>query len=84
MRRFAKIFDTKAFGQLLVINDQDEHGDPCVKVSFDADDYGLGICDMKLSSEKVDACDKMFDDLDQEKAESIAVKLRAQFDDMFS
>ena len=87
MRKFAKIFDTESFGQLLIVNDQNDDGEPCIKVSFDACDYDLGICDMTLSDKSgndQESIDDSFESIDQEKAESIANGLRAQFNEMFS
>lgn len=46
MTPFAKLFETEKFGQILVVADTNDEGDPAVVVSVMPP--GLGVCAVKL------------------------------------
>lgn len=70
---FAKIFETEEYGQVLVVKDINDVGNPCVNVSSEPEGYG--VCTMGISYkdnddgwEKQEAYFDSFDLADAEKA----------------
>lgn len=44
--KFAKVFDVKRFGQVVMLRAQDEMGAPCVKFYFSPEGYG--VCNFSI------------------------------------
>lgn len=72
---FAKIFDHKTVGQVLVTKDTDSDDKPAVIISIDASELSddlLGICSTSLCCEDTDegyaAREKMFENMTEETA----------------
>lgn len=77
--QFCKIFESKDFGQILVIKDSNEDGNPAVSVKFIPDGFGLCGPDYAFTDEDEyvawEKVDKLFDGIDLGKAESIAKEI---------
>jgi uncharacterized protein YrzB (UPF0473 family) len=75
---FAKIFETKEHGQILVKIDTDEESNPEVRFYFEPE--GLGVCSMAISNEDSDEgwkiIEKVFDKFDEEAAIKAVVGLK--------
>lgn len=71
---FAKIFETKEYGQILVTKDIDDNGDPAIIFSVKPDE--LGVCKLSSSYKDTDngrmIQNKTFDDCDIETAKQAA------------
>lgn len=85
-RKFAKVFDTDSLGQVLVVNDTDDCGDPAVMFKFDAGQFSedLGVSSVNISS-KVSDCDisvydDFFDRVDQKMVDKLSLDISKQFD----
>lgn len=71
---FAKLYETDSFGQILVMIDEFNDDGPSVRISFKPE--GLGVCNLSLGnwtqdkedSEKLEAAEKFFDSMTEEKA----------------
>lgn len=79
MSQFAKLFDVDGIGQILVMQDTNDDGNPAVKVFFKPQDFGvccvaLGFTDDDEGWEK---CDRSFEKMDAEMAAGL---VRAQLD----
>ena len=72
---FAKIFESDKYGQLVVMKDQNDDGDPCVKFYYDPGVDGISICSSVLSAKKEEYRDKLFDRVDLEMAETAVGKV---------
>ena len=73
MADFAKLFNTEKHGQILVMNDTDEDGDPVVSFRFQPAELGVCKCAINFKSgawEKADAC---FADITEESAVSFVL-----------
>lgn len=68
---FAKIFESETLGQILVVKDTNDDGDPCVVVMFDPQLEGLENIKTKFGFDDEDRRDHIFDRVDLEKAESV-------------
>lgn len=72
MSKFAKMFESEEYGQVVVMND-DLDGLPAVVVFFQPE--GMGVCKAALKfsddEEGYDKCDAAFEKVDLELAESI-------------
>ena len=60
MDKFAKLFESEEYGQVLVINDKDSEDLPALVIKFTAE--GLGVCEACLSY--VDDSDESYDKRD--------------------
>jgi len=78
MADFAKLFNTYKHGQILVINDSDDSGDPAISFLFQPD--GLGVCKLAVNfkSDAWDAADAYFDGATEEIAVSVVSKALAE------
>lgn len=75
MKKFAKLFESEKYGQLVVIKQTDDDGLPEVRLFLLPEN--LGVCSIAISfvddSEKsCDECRRIFEEFDMEKAESMA------------
>ena len=75
---FAKIFESKTCGQILVTKDTNDDGDPCVTVMFDHQGDGmenaeifLGLIKTHFGFDSDEKRDSVFDRIDIGKAESV-------------
>lgn len=72
MNKFAKLFESEKYGQILVKND-DEDGVPQLQVFFQPE--GLGVCRSAITftedDDGYDKCDAAFEKCDLELAETI-------------
>ena len=71
MEKFAKLFESKEYGQILVINDKDSEDLPALVVKFTAE--GLGVCEACLSyaddsNESYDKRDESFKNITEVQA----------------
>ncbi len=66
MERFAKLFEDEKYGQILVLLDTDDDGDPCVK--FMGKPPGLGICAVSLGFGSEDDAREVFDHIEHQQA----------------
>jgi len=70
MGKFARIFDTKEVGQILIKVDADDDGAPEVRYFFSPEN--LGVCSMAFSFKDSDSgwemADKLFEQVTEEKA----------------
>lgn len=70
MRKFAKIFETEGYGQILVIKNKDDDGFP--QVQFQVYPKGMGICAAAIGFPKTDKGwldqDACFDSVDEQTA----------------
>ena len=77
MRDFCKVFTFDDIGQVLVINDENEDGNPSVSIKFIPD--GLGLCgpsfSWKSNDKGYEQCDKFFDSVTSDTAYSKAVEV---------
>lgn len=73
---WAKLFERDG-KQVLVTNDQDEDGNPCVKIS--AKPKGLGVSSLSIgfkdTEEGYELCDKCFEKMDEGKAFDLAQQI---------
>lgn len=65
-QKFAKLFDDEKLGQILVMLDQDDEGEPCVK--FMGMPPGLGICVFSLGFGTEEQAREMFCNVQREHA----------------
>lgn len=63
---FAKLFDDEEYGQILVMIDENDDGDPCVK--FMAQPPGLGVCAATVSFHKQGDAQAAFERVQHEQA----------------
>ena len=75
---FAKIFESETLGQILVMKDTNDDGDPCVTVMFDHQLCGtedteifLGLIKTHFGFDDDEKRDSVFDRVDIGKAESV-------------
>lgn len=77
---FAKIFETKEHGQILVKKDQDEKGCPEIRLYFEPEDFG--VCSLGISfsdSDKGDdSRDAFFSNVDEVRAIAMVSKVKAK------
>jgi len=66
MQQFAKLFEDEKYGQIVVLLDQDDEGEPCVK--FMGQPPGLGICVFSLGFGTVDQAREVFGGVTHEQA----------------
>jgi hypothetical protein len=64
--KFAKLFEDEKYGQILVIRDTDDEGEPCVKVM--AQPHGLGICAVSLAFSNDEDAQATFERMELEHA----------------
>ena len=60
MKNFCKLYETD-LGQIVIINDTDDDGDPCIKILFSPPNLGVCTVSMGFSTETDsldEACDK--------------------------
>ncbi len=73
MNQFAKTFNDTPYGQILVMVDANDNGDPAVRFSIDGSPFGMGICSTQVSFPDNDKggpdARKFFEKVDQERAE---------------
>lgn len=67
---FAKMFESVKYGQLVVMKDLNNEGDPCVKFYFDPQIDGLSVCSSVLSAKTEEVRDRLFAKVELEEAES--------------
>ena len=63
---FAKLFEDEKYGQILVMLDTNENGEPCVKIM--AQPPGLGVCAFALSFKDEEDAQDTFDHIEIEHA----------------
>jgi len=63
---FAKLFEDEKYGQILVMLDTNDDGDPCVK--FMAQPPGLGICATSLSFSEEEHAHEAFERVQHDQA----------------
>lgn len=68
--QFAKVFDSKDYGQILALVRDGEDGRP--ELRWFALPRGLGVCEFAMSFEDWDACDLAFHHANAETAEQAA------------
>jgi uncharacterized protein YkuJ len=77
---FAKLFDTKEHGQILVKIDTDAESNPEVRYYFEP--KGLGVCTMAISHEDTDegwkVIESVFDKFDEKAAIKAVVHLKKE------
>lgn len=83
---FCKLFETKNYGQILVVLDQDQDDDdyPALTLSFQPP--GLGVCSCKLSTNLEDDSDECWEAFEKSLAEfteEMAIDIVAKQYDMF-
>lgn len=66
MQPFAKLFEDQKYGQIVVLLDQDDEGDACIK--FIAMPPGLGLCTTSLGFKDEELARSVFDQVTQENA----------------
>lgn len=70
MRKFCKVFEDPEIGQVLVVNDDDEEGNP--SVTFSVTPKGLGVCSIghtfKSTDKGYEQCDAYFESIGINKA----------------
>lgn len=70
MDTFAKLYESQTLGQIVVMKDSNDEGDPSIKFFFQPE--GFGVCCFLLNFTAVDEdaawakCDKAFDKVDAE------------------
>lgn len=79
---FAKLFNDTEFGQILVVLNTCDEGNPQIVFSFQPED--LGVCNMSMNakndSEKAfDSFDKFFEEMDEETAVNAVREVQSQF-----
>lgn len=79
MSTFAKIFDSEIFGQIVVMKDTSDEGDPCVVVVFDPQIDGVQVFKSQFGFEDESRRDCVFDDASVEKAESVVRQTMFEF-----
>jgi hypothetical protein len=77
MNKFAKTFDSDKYGQILVVNETDEDGNPEVKFSMRPKNLGICSIGSKFSGnpEGFDKADAFFDAVDIEVAEAVSSQM---------
>lgn len=70
MEKFAKLYESELTGQILVLNDTNDDGDPTVRFTFQP--KGLGLCSIgqtfKNTDEGCNHCDEFFNSVDEDLA----------------
>lgn len=70
---FAKLYETKEYGQVLVKIDRGDDGDPEVRTYFQP--VSLGVCSLAITFDDTDGgwgrAEKMFDNMTEESAKSM-------------
>lgn len=81
MSDFAKLFNTKEHGQIVVIMQTNDEDKPEVRFFFVPE--GLGVCSFASSFNNSDAgweaCEKFFDSIDEEQAAKLVVGISRRF-----
>lgn len=81
MRDFAKLFNTKEHGQIVVIMQSNDEDKPEVRYFFKPE--GLGVCSTALAFNDSDAgwdeCEQFFDSIDEEQAIKLVVGISERF-----
>jgi len=78
MADFAKLFNTEMHGQILVMNDTDENGDPAVIFHFQPEGLGICKCSVNFKTDAWDAADACFAEVTEESAVSFVAAALAQ------
>lgn len=76
MEKFAKLFESEVYGQILVLMDTEE-GDPVLKISVCPPGLGVCSCTIKFEDDDADLDDqeKAFSEFTQEMGEEIAASI---------
>lgn len=69
---FAKLFESKKFGQILAVNDSTEDGKPVVRITIEPPNYGMCSLGPQFSEGEWEKADAFFEKLDIETAEKFA------------
>lgn len=81
MRDFAKLFNAKEHGQIVVIIQSNDEDKPEVRFFFKPE--GLGVCSTALVFDDSDAgwdeCEQFFDSIDEEQAIKLVVEISERF-----
>lgn len=73
MNKFAKLYETEKYGQIVVILQSDDEGDP--EIRFFCQPPELGVCSVAFSFEDWDTAEEVFDEVGQEQAEVAAKQM---------
>ena len=77
-RKFARIFETAEFGDVLVTADTDDDGDPCLRITADTHPGTLNPTSIVMSFDE-DSCQfEKLSEITQEKAEGVAKVIHSQ------
>lgn len=82
MKDYCKLFETKKYGQILVMNDTVDDGRPVLKIMFNlGGDYGVCSIDaiFKDSDSGIESADKAFNAMTEEKAYAAVSKVVDDF-----
>lgn len=81
MSDFAKLFNTKEHGQIVVIMQANDEDKPEVRFFFKPED--LGVCSVAPSFDDSDvgwdACEQFFDSINEEQAIKLIVEISGRF-----
>lgn len=73
MEKFAKLFEDEKYGQIVVLLDTDDEGDPCVR--FMTQPSGLGVCAAGISFHEHDDAQATFDKVGVAEASAAAADM---------
>ncbi len=83
MKDYCKLFETKKYGQILVMNDTGDDGRPVLKVMFNlGGDYGVCSIDAIFKDDDgkgIERADKAFNAMTEEKAYAAVSKVVDDF-----
>lgn len=73
MSKFAKVYESAMYGQMLVLLDVDDDGEPCVK--FMGKPPGLNVCVVAISFSDEQDAQECFDNVAEEQVASAVASL---------
>jgi len=73
MKDFAKLFTSQTYGQILVVIEENDKGNPCIR--FTTQPKNMGLCSVSMggsddSDEVWDKLEEVFDAINQDAAET--------------
>jgi hypothetical protein len=87
MNKFAKLFESEKYGQLVVILQSADEGNPEIRLFFKPS--GLGVCSIAASfkddsEQSWESCEKIFNDFTIETAEGMAAQAAMELEEYSS